>query len=100
MALNPETEKWFNAIVELSKQIIEKEKEKEEVKQVETEIIKQTFQPSIKLSKLSTKKYSWEIRVSGDDTNKIIEEIEDINEKLLEKFLNSKGKKTRGDDKI
>lgn len=43
--------------------------------------------PSITLNKLSGKnKYTWNIKLSGENGNDILKEIEEINKVMLDKF--------------
>ena len=43
--------------------------------------------PNIRLTKSMLKNnYSWEIRISDDDLNKAVEEVEKINNLMLSKF--------------
>jgi hypothetical protein len=44
-----------------------------------------TQTPNIKLCKM-TKGYNWEIRISNDDLNSSVNELEKLNEKMKEKF--------------
>lgn len=56
----------------------------------DTQIIKNTSEPSIRLSKLSKGDYSWEIRISGEDTKKLIEDIKEINDQMKKEFIKEK----------
>jgi len=53
---------------------------------------KVTHTPSIKLAKLTGDKFSWEIRVSDDDLEKAVKEIERINNLMKEKFKSNRGR--------
>ena len=56
-----------------------------------TEETKITNTPSITLKKAVKKDiYSWEIRVSNDDLDKALTEIERINNQMLDKFKKEK----------
>lgn len=56
---------------------------------MEEEQTKITHTPSIKLTKLQ-KGYSWEIRISNEDLKKALEEVEQINNQMLNKFKSGK----------
>ena len=48
------------------------------------------IEPRIKLNRTSTKKYSWEIQLSGGDNRKLMKDIEELNNQLLEKYEEKK----------
>ncbi|MFH1591984.1 MAG: hypothetical protein ABIB47_01310 [Candidatus Woesearchaeota archaeon] len=62
---------------------------------METTIQKILHQPSIKLNKTALGKYSWTITLDDDDISEVIRQVEDVNNKLLEKFPNQEKKKKR-----
>lgn len=42
--------------------------------------------PSIKLIKGQKDNYGWEIKVFGKDTEKVLEELKQVNDKLLQEY--------------
>ena len=57
----------------------------EETKQTITQTITST--PHIKLNHLKEDGYSWEIRMSGDDLKKVVEEIETCEDCLIKQIM-------------
>ena len=50
------------------------------------EVTKQVFESSIKVNKGMLGEYGWEIKCYGDNVDKIMAEIDSINEKLKAKY--------------
>lgn len=42
--------------------------------------------PSIKLIKGQKDSYGWEIKLFGKDTNKVLEQLKQVNDKLLQQY--------------
>ncbi len=42
--------------------------------------------PSIKLIKGQKDSYGWEIKLFGKDTNKVLEQLKQVNDKLLQEY--------------
>jgi len=57
--------------------------------ETETTIQKNLSQPYIKLNRLSTGKYTWTVCIGNEDLDEMIKLIEDVNKKLIKKFLNN-----------
>ena len=51
---------------------------------MEVSINEQT--PSIKLVKGQKDSYGWEIKLFGKDTNKVMEQLKQVNDKLLQEY--------------
>jgi hypothetical protein len=51
---------------------------------MEVSINEQT--PSIKLVKGQKDSYGWEIKLFGKDTNKVLEQLKQVNDKLLQQY--------------
>ncbi len=51
------------------------------------QIIKDTLEPNIKLSKLAKGNFSWVISMSGKDTKKLIEDIKKVNNQMKKEFV-------------
>ena len=55
-----------------------------------------THTPSITLKKgMQKNTYGWEIRIADDDLKKVVEELEEINNQLLNKFKKEGVKKKK-----